>query len=55
VLGVSFWRSSAPRKDRLKPGWISWHFVMLLAAAGIMLLLVHVTNLLGLHTGGRQF
>jgi hypothetical protein len=31
-----------------------WRFLMLLAAAGLLAMLVHAVNLLGLTTGGNR-
>lgn len=45
------WRGARPPNPHRGPRMMPWRFLMLLAAAGAMLLLVHVVNLLGVTTG----
>jgi hypothetical protein len=53
VAGVfSAWKSGRPRKDSLKPQWISWKLMTLVSGAVLLLGVVHAINLMGLHTGG---
>lgn len=47
------WKSSRPRKDSLKPQWISWPFVTVFSAALLAFAVVHAMNLVGVHTGQR--
>jgi hypothetical protein len=51
LLGLSIWQDARPKRDTIKARWISWKFMMLLAAAILLLALVHVANKLGFHTG----
>jgi hypothetical protein len=52
VLTALFgWLGARPRtlgKPRLAP----WQFLMMIAGAGSMMMLVHLLNLVGAHTGG---
>lgn len=45
------WRGARPPNPHKGPRMMPWRFLMLLAAAGAILLLVHVINLLGFTTG----
>lgn len=45
------WKSGRPRKDSVKPQWISWPFVTVLAGALLAFAVVHAMNLMGIHTG----
>jgi uncharacterized membrane protein YedE/YeeE len=45
------WKSGRPRKDSLKPQWISWPFVTVLAGALLAFAVVHAMNLMGIQTG----
>jgi hypothetical protein len=47
------WKSGRPKKDSLNARWISWPLVTVLAAAVLVLGLVHAINLMGVETGGR--
>ena len=47
------WKSGRPRKDSLKPQWISWPFVTILAGALLAFAVIHALNLMGVHTGQR--
>lgn len=51
LLGLSIWQDARPRRDTIRARWISWKFMMMLAAVILLLALVHVANRLGLHTG----
>lgn len=51
LLGLSIWQDSRPKRDTIRARWVSWKFMMLLAAAFLLLALVHVVNKLGFHTG----
>jgi hypothetical protein len=56
LTGFAIWKSGRPRKDSLKPSWISWPFMILLGGAVLMLAGVHALNMMGVTTGaGRQF
>jgi amino acid transporter len=46
------WKSGRPRKDSLKPRWISWPMVTIFSGALLLLAVVHVINLMGITTGG---
>jgi hypothetical protein len=49
------WRGAQPPNPHKGPRLMPWRFLMLLAAAGLLAMLVHAVNLLGLTTGtGRQ-
>lgn len=54
LLAIAIWQSGRPRKDSLNARWIPWKFVILLAAAFLVYLMVHAVNLMGLHTGGQN-
>lgn len=45
------WRGARPFDPRRGPRMLPWRFLMLLAAAGVILMIVHVVNLLGVTTG----
>ena len=45
------WRGARPPDLHRGPRLAPWRFLMLLSAAGAMLLLVHLVNLLGVETG----
>lgn len=47
----SAWRGARPPDLRRGPRLAPWRFLMLLCAALALLMLVHVVNLLGIHTG----
>jgi hypothetical protein len=48
------WLGARPRTDLTKPRMVPWQLLMLLAAAGAMMMLVHALNLIGVKTGGGQ-
>ncbi len=45
------WKSGRPRKDTLRPQWISWPFVTVFAGALLLFAIIHAMNLLGFQTG----
>ena len=45
------WRGARPPDLHRGPRLMPWRFLMLLSAAGVLVLLVHVVNLLGVETG----
>ena len=47
------WKSGRPPKDSLKPQWISWPFVTVLAGALLAFAVIHAMNLMGVQTGQR--
>lgn len=47
------WKSGRPRKDSLNARWISWPLVTVLAAAVLVMAVVHAINLIGITTGNR--
>ncbi|ACG79180.1 conserved hypothetical protein [Phenylobacterium zucineum HLK1] len=47
------WRGARPPDPHRGPRMIPWRFLMLLAAAGAILMLVHAVNLMGFTTGRR--
>lgn len=49
--GFSGWRGAAPFDPRRGPRLVPWRFLMVTAAVLALVLLVHLVNLLGLHTG----
>lgn len=47
------WRGARPPDLNRGPRMAPWRFLMLLGAAGALLLLVHLLNLMGVETGRR--
>jgi hypothetical protein len=47
------WLGARP-KPLGRPRMVPWQLLMMLMAAVTMMILVHVLNLLGAHTGGQQ-
>ncbi len=45
------WRGARPPDFAKGPRLAPWRFIMLLAAAGALLMIVHLANLLGMSTG----
>ena len=45
------WRCARPPDFAKGPRLAPWRFIMLLAAAGALLMIVHLANLLGMSTG----
>jgi hypothetical protein len=48
------WRGARPPDPHRGPRMAPWRFIMLLAAAGVVLMAVHLVNLLGVTTGGGR-
>ena len=52
VIGVACgWLGARPPDPRRGPRLIPYRFIMMLAAAAVLILTVHVVNLLGVTTG----
>ena len=47
------WRGARPSDPSRGPRLVPWRFIMVLAAAFALLVLVHAVNLLGVETGRR--
>jgi hypothetical protein len=45
------WKAGRPRRDSLRPQWISWPFVTVLSGALLVFAVIHLMNLFGIHTG----
>lgn len=45
------WKGSRPPDIHRGPRLAPWHFLMMLGAVGVMLMVVHMLNLAGLKTG----
>jgi hypothetical protein len=45
------WRGARPPDFLKGPRMIPWRFIMVTAAAGLLVLVVHLVNLLGVKTG----
>ena len=45
------WRGARPPNPHKGPRMIPWRLIMVTAAAGLLLMLVHAVNLLGVTTG----
>lgn len=45
------WRGARPPNPHKGPRMAPWRFIMLLAAAGVVLMAVHAVNLMGVTTG----
>ena len=45
------WRGALPADPRRGVRMAPWRFIMLLAAAGILVMIVHLVNVLGVQTG----
>lgn len=45
------WRGARPPDFLKGPRLIPWRFIMVTAAAGLLVLVVHLVNLLGVKTG----
>jgi hypothetical protein len=48
------WRGARPPDPHRGPRMVPWRFLMVLAAFGLILMLVHMANLAGLTTGGAE-
>ena len=58
ALGTAFcaWKSGRPRKDSLKPRWISWRLMTLFSGAVTLVALAHTASMLGLNqNSGRPY
>jgi hypothetical protein len=51
VAVVAGWRGARPPDFLKGPRMIPWRFIMVTAAAGLLVLVVHLVNLLGVKTG----
>jgi hypothetical protein len=59
ALGAAFlalavfagWRGARPPDFAKGPRLAPWRFIMLLAAAGALMMIVHLVNLMGMTTG----
>ena len=47
------WRGARPSQPHRGPRLVPWRFIMVLAAAFVMLAMVHLVNLFGVETGRR--
>jgi hypothetical protein len=54
LTGLFGWLGARP-KPLGQPRMAPWQLLMVVAAAGSLMMVVHVLNLLGAHTGNRQF
>ena len=54
VIGVfAGWRGALPPNPHKGPRLMPWRLIMLLAAACLLMMIVHIVNLLGVTTGRR--
>lgn len=51
LAAVCGWRGARPPNPHSGPRMMPWRFLMIASAAVVLMLLVHVVNLLGAHTG----
>jgi len=51
IAAFSGWRGARPSDPMRGVRLIPWRAIMVLSSAGALLMLVHVANLAGLHTG----
>jgi hypothetical protein len=49
------WKGARPPDLRRGPRLVPYRFVMLLGAAGLIVILVHLVNLMGVSTGPDRF
>ncbi|WP_300575681.1 hypothetical protein [Phenylobacterium sp.] len=49
------WKGAQPPDFRRGPRLIPYRFIMLLGAAGLIVILVHLVNLMGVSTGPDRF
>ena len=47
----SGWRGARPANPKRGPRMIPWRMIMLLASAGLLPMIVHILNLVGVNTG----
>jgi|HubBroStandDraft_6_1064221.scaffolds.fasta_scaffold1178140_2 hypothetical protein len=55
IIGFAFfcgWMGARPR-DYSKPRLVNWQLLMLVSAAGVLVVIVHLVNLLGVTTGAN--
>ncbi|MET0273895.1 MAG: hypothetical protein ABW360_12985 [Phenylobacterium sp.] len=45
------WRGARPPNPHKGPRLAPWRFIMLMSAAGVIVMLVHLVNLMGVTTG----
>lgn len=53
IAAFAGWKSGRPHKHSLKPRFISWPVVAILAAVFLVFAVIHALNLMGMHTGSR--
>ena len=53
IAAFAGWKSGRPQKDSLKPRFISWPVVAILAAVFVVFAVIHALNLMGMQTGSR--
>ena len=54
ILAVLFgWLGARPINVLKGPRLIPWHPLMMICVVGLMLMMVHLVNLLGVQTGGQ--
>lgn len=53
VAGFAGWRGARPSNPARGVRLVPWRFVMVLAAAIVLLALVHAANMMGIETGRR--
>ncbi len=53
LMAFAGWKSGRPRRDRLKPLWISWTGVAVVAMIIVVFAALHILSLMGVHTGSR--
>lgn len=51
LAGFCGWRGSRPPNPHAGPRLAPWRFLMLLFAAGALMMVVHLVNLAGVRTG----
>lgn len=51
IFSLAIWQSGRKRPDSADVRWIPWRFVVVIVGAFLGLGLIHVVNLLGIHTG----
>jgi hypothetical protein len=52
---LAAWKGARPPDLRRGPRLIPYRFIMLLGAAGLIVILVHLVNLMGVSTGPDRF
>jgi hypothetical protein len=51
LMVLSGWLGARPPNPHRGPRMAPWRFIMLLCAAGVLLMVVHLVNLMGVTTG----